>query len=128
MSIVDAYVQNGLVWVTVNTLPFNTTSTAVRQALRDVVAKVQRAERAILQCSSQTFIAALIGFGIVLALALLRMLFVIPMGFVGKLGFLYERSGNVFVNKAGMARELYAVFTEFQKRSSALSRLMTPLP
>ena len=94
--------------------------------------------------------AALIGFGIVLVLVLLRMPIVFAMGFVGTLGFAYERGGSMFderglraslsmvgrqitdtaqdyglsviplfilmglfVNKGGMARELYAVSNAF---------------
>ena len=40
--------------------------------------------------------AALIGFGIVLVLVLLRMPIVFAMGFVGTLGFAYERGGSMF--------------------------------
>ncbi|MFP7674816.1 TRAP transporter large permease [Marivita sp. S0852] len=94
--------------------------------------------------------AALIGFGVVLFLVLLRMPIVFAMGFVGTLGFAYERGGSffderglraslsmvgrqitdtaqdyglsviplfilmgLFVNKGGMARELYAVSNAF---------------
>lgn len=57
MSIVDVRIENGLAWVTVNNPPVNATSTAVRQGLLDAVAKVQGAERAILQCAGRTFIA-----------------------------------------------------------------------
>ncbi len=94
--------------------------------------------------------AALIGFGVVLVLVLLRMPIVFAMGFVGTLGYAYERGGSLFddrglraslsmvgrqvtdtaqdyglsviplfilmglfVNKGGMARELYAVSHAF---------------
>lgn len=94
--------------------------------------------------------AALIGFGVVLLLVLLRMPIVFAMGLVGTLGFAYERGGSLFddrglraslsmvgrqitdtaqdyglsviplfilmglfVNKGGMARELYAVSNAF---------------
>lgn len=57
MGIVDVEVQNGLAWVTVKNPPVNATSTTVRQGLLDAVAKVQGAERAILQCAGRTFIA-----------------------------------------------------------------------
>lgn len=94
--------------------------------------------------------AALIGFGIVLVLVLLRMPIVFAMGLVGTLGFAFERGGSLFderglraalsmagrqvtdtaqdyglsviplfilmglfVNKGGMARELYAVSNAF---------------
>ncbi|WP_368185064.1 FAD-dependent oxidoreductase [Aestuariibius sp. HNIBRBA575] len=57
MSIVDVRIENGLAWVTVNNPPVNATSTAMRQGLLDAVAKVQGAERAILQCLGRTFIA-----------------------------------------------------------------------
>jgi tripartite ATP-independent transporter DctM subunit len=94
--------------------------------------------------------AALIGFGVVLFLVLLRMPIVFAMGLVGTLGFAYERGGSLFddrgmraslsmvgrqitdtaqdyglsviplfilmglfVNKGGMARELYAVSNAF---------------
>lgn len=94
--------------------------------------------------------ASLIGFGVVLILVLLRMPIVFAMGFVGTLGFAYERGGSLFderglraslsmvgrqvtdtaqdyglsviplfilmglfVNKGGMARELYAVSNAF---------------
>ncbi len=94
--------------------------------------------------------AALIGFALVLLLVLLRLPIVFAMGFVGTLGFAYERGGSIFderglraslsmvgrqitdtaqdyglsviplfilmglfVNKGGMARELYAVSNAF---------------
>lgn len=94
--------------------------------------------------------ASMIGFGVVLVLVLLRMPIVFAMGFVGTLGFAYERGGSLFderglraslsmvgrqvtdtaqdyglsviplfilmglfVNKGGMARELYAVSNAF---------------
>ncbi|PIE11309.1 MAG: C4-dicarboxylate ABC transporter permease [Rhodobacterales bacterium] len=94
--------------------------------------------------------AALIGFGLVLLLCLLRMPIVFSMGLVGTLGFAYERGGSIFderglkaamsmvgrqvtdtaqdyglsvvplfilmglfVNKGGMAKELYAVSNAF---------------
>ncbi|WP_368185067.1 TRAP transporter large permease [Aestuariibius sp. HNIBRBA575] len=94
--------------------------------------------------------AALIGFGVVLVLVLLRMPIVFAMGIVGTLGYAYERGGSLFdarglraslsmvgrqvtdtaqdyglsviplfilmglfVNKGGMARELYAVSHAF---------------
>lgn len=95
-------------------------------------------------------IAALLGFGLVLVLVLVRMPIVFAMGLVGALGYAYERGGSIFderglkaavsmvgrqtidtaqdyglsvvplfilmglfVNKGGMARELYAVSNAF---------------